>query len=320
MRLKAVIRVDLPSYIVYEEPGALGRFFGVSKKSTGETRVLADSFTLVDQLINGFKSIGITNAIALKVDNKMIYKDAHEREDDVEKMISALDRNQYIISERFELLQMAMECKREGIQYIFDTQVRAHVKLGKEEVCTAVSAKILELDQKSNESPGDHRERIRKLLGDDHFIETYRLQFKLFLEDVLQKLKIHTNAISATIQYILTEPEATSIVRQGVPVESGLSRSLRSAMHTYRSAGRIGQVGKRTVTGRVSRKQIKRVTVSRSSSQGYSKTITSEEIIDGFDDFSDRRISPLDLLDNLMVDIGPNLLDIDASFSPRKKS
>lgn len=320
MRLKAVIRVDLPSYMVYEEPGALERFFGVSKKSTGETRVLADSFTLVDQLINGFKSIGITNAIALKVDNKMVYKDAHEREDDVEKMISALDRNRYIISERFELLQMAMECKREGIQYIFDTQVRAHVKLGKEEVHIAVSGKIQELDRKGDESPRDHRERIRKLLADDHFIDSYRLQFKLFLEDVLQKLKINTNAISATIQYMLPGLKATDTVRQRVPYESVLSRTLQSAVHTYRSPGRTRRVAKKTVTGRVSHKRIRKVTVSSSSSQGYSKTTTSEEIIDGFDDFSGGKVSALDLLDNLMVDIGPNLLDIDASFSPRKKS
>lgn len=130
MRFKAVIKIDLPGFMIYDRRGKIARFFGRDKKPSGEMRVLADTFTLIDQFISGFKRMEITNAIALKVDHKLIYNDTQDREDDVQKLISALDQHQYILDEKFEHLQLAMECKKDGIHYVFDAQVKGREKVG----------------------------------------------------------------------------------------------------------------------------------------------------------------------------------------------
>ena len=89
----------------------------------------------------------------------MIYNDTRDKKNDINDMISALDRCRDIIEEKFTLLQIAMEYRKSGIHYIFDTQVRGRVEKDTEEVHIAVSGKIEELAQKEGEAPGDHRKR-----------------------------------------------------------------------------------------------------------------------------------------------------------------
>jgi hypothetical protein len=319
MRLEAVMRIDLPSSMICERAGALARFFGASKKATGETRVLADTFTLVDQFIEGFRSMGITNAIALKIDDKMIYRDTREREDDVDRMIAALDRNRELIDDKFHLLQLAMECRREGIRYIFDTQVRAHVKLDKDEVQIAVSGKIEELGQHDGESPGDHRERVRRLVNDKHFKESYDLQFKLFLDDVLQKLRIHTNAMSGRIDHTAQSAKETGTARPRQSHGSRLTPTRKNARRDSRRSRLTRTVVRAAVTGGVSGSTVRRIVVKKGSAKGYSKTITAKKISGGFDGFFRVDLAPLELLDDLVIELGQGPFDIDDTFPPRGK-
>ena len=311
MRLKAVIKIDLPSYLVYKKRGALAMFFGSRVRPLGETRVLADTFTLIDQFIHGFRGIGITNAIALKIDHRVIYKDTREREDDIGRMISAIDRYRDIIDEEFELLQIAMECRRTGIRYVFDTQVRGTLESAKEGVHIAVSGKIEELDQKDGESHQKHRMRLKTLMADDHFVEGYQLQFKIFLEDIFPKLKMHTNAVGGAVQFLF--PGAQRI--------HAANRSLPSKRRcTYSQPVRVQRKIAKTDINTVHVKRTKKVAVTRSSSRMHSKTVRSEVRIDGFDDCFKGDLTSLNELDDLIKDIGENFLGFEDMFSARTKN
>ncbi|MFC1859101.1 hypothetical protein ACFL9U_13920 [Thermodesulfobacteriota bacterium] len=309
MRFKAIIKIDLPGYVIYEKTGKLARFFGIFKKPTGEMRVLADTFTLLDQLINGFKSVGITNAIALKVDHKMLFNDTRDRKDDVDQMIAALDRNRYVINENFELLQIAMECRKNEIHYIFDTQVSGRTSSGKEEVCIAVSGKIGELDLKNGESSAEHRTRVKKLMDDDQFTGSYDLLFRHFLEDVLQKLKIYLDAISGRIEHLSTgiRPERKRHIRN-----SRVQETLPDNIAGFPSSATVIE---KTIVKSGSETRTKKIFITKSSSQ----TIQGEKMLVELDDVSIEDSIPLKLLDDLIIDLGYEDHDLVKMISPSSK-
>ena len=115
MRLKGVLKLDLPSEETYKEPGKIGQFFKKKAKATGDERVVASVLTSIDHFIYGFDKSGINNAIVLKVDDTVIYNDTEMVEDDVYRMIAALDDQKYILDDSFKMIHLVMEHKENGI-------------------------------------------------------------------------------------------------------------------------------------------------------------------------------------------------------------
>jgi hypothetical protein len=317
MRFKAVIKIDLPGFMIYDSLGKIARFFGRGKRSTGEMRLLADTFTLIDQFISGFKSMGITNAIALKIDHKMIYNDTKDREDDVEQLVAALDQHQYILDETFEHLQLAMECRRDGIHYVFDTQVKGKEKVGKEEVAIAVSGKPVEFNKKKGETPEKYRNRFKRLIGDQNLIESYEIQFKHFLEDVVQKLKIYLNAISAKIDYWETPGKPAGRMIPKRKTHPRVSENFSGSGGERHSE----QIVKEIIRGKGSTKQITKVMVTKNASRSLSKKTLLEEDFFGSEEIILLPSQEIDLLDHLLQDIGDESLEIEKLFvlDPRRK-
>ena len=318
MRFKAIIKIDLPGFMIYDSRGKIAEFFGIGNRSTGEMRLLVDTFTLIDQFISAFKSMGITNAIALKIDHKLIYNDTKDREDDVAQLVAALDQHQYILKETFEYLQLAMECRRDGIHYVFDTQVKGKVKVGKEEVAIAVSGKPLEFNKKKGETTEKYRNRFKRLMSDQPVIESYEIQFKHFLEDVLQKLKIYLNALSAQIDY--WEPPGRQADRT-IPKRK-IHRRIPEGFSNARGGRHSEKIVKEVIQEKGSTKHITKVTVTKNASRSLSKKLLlKENLLDSGEVFLSHP-QEIDLLEHLLQDIGDESLEIEKFFvldSTRRK-
>ncbi len=218
MRLKGALKIDLPSEETYKVPGRIGGFFGKKTKPSGEERVVASVLSTIDQFIDGFEKSKINNAIILKIDDTLIYNDTEMVEDDVHRMIIALDDHRLILDDHFKMIHLVMEHKCNGIHYIFDVKIRGNVKKGEEEVYIVISGRVEELSQKEGEDAKAFRNRIKEISGTKGFFDGYKAQFDGFLEDVLENLKLSSFAVGASVEYTeigIVKPKRESIKDMG---------------------------------------------------------------------------------------------------------
>jgi hypothetical protein len=92
--LNARLTVDLPSVETLRRMGPvewLQSLFGRRiDLHNGEEELIIGALALVQALYNAFRNIGVTNAISLLVDKKVLYADAHEVENDLDLILRRL--------------------------------------------------------------------------------------------------------------------------------------------------------------------------------------------------------------------------------------
>lgn len=149
------------------------------------------------------------------------------------------------------------------------------------------------MNKKKGENPEKYRQRIKQLVSNQRVIDSYQIQFKHYLEDVLQKLKIHLNAIRARIEY-LRQPGRTVPRAEPYSGIDGTRTALGSQSEKF---------VKEIISETRSKKQIKKVTVTKKAHHSLSATTMTEEKTLVPDDDCLILLPEIDLMDLLLSEI-----------------
>jgi hypothetical protein len=94
MRLEATIDIRLRGEIVTRAPSFWERvkqsFGGRVDLTTDRARVAFEATALVDQVRAALRRLGISNALALVIDDQVIFSDAEGRPEDLGDLVTAL--------------------------------------------------------------------------------------------------------------------------------------------------------------------------------------------------------------------------------------
>jgi hypothetical protein len=215
MRFKAALQIDLPSEQVFEHQGTLSKIFGAKATPTGDERVVGSTLAVIDRFVRAYQAMGISNVIALKVDQKTIYLDNAMVEDDLRQMVDALEANRGVLSETFDFIHLVVEHDVAGIHYVFDTKVRGQVTMGAEEVYVVISGKIDALNPTPGETAAAYDGRLRKLLSMPGFLASTKLLFERKVKEFRDQLKVQTGASEAVMDHLevgLVRPSRRSVL------------------------------------------------------------------------------------------------------------
>ncbi len=240
MRLKAALKLDLPSQEICTQPGAFARFFGAQPRPTGQERVFGSALAVLDCFVAAFHAMGVRNVIALKIDQTPIYLDNAMVDDDFNAMVGAINSMRSVLDHNFKVIHLVLEHSDGGIHYVLDTKIRGQVPVGDEEVYIVISGKIEALNPVPNETAPEFRVRIRNVINSPGFFESYRQQFQTSIENILDRLKLQTNAAGGRVEYAelgVTRPTKNTVSHVAGQKFGAHQRSFRGGAVTRGAVG-----------------------------------------------------------------------------------
>jgi hypothetical protein len=215
--LKGKISIDLPSTETERKMTVLERIRSICGAkihlASGNEELTVSALTLASGLVEGFRAAGINNAIAFLVDKKVIFNDAHEREDDLHLILEAAQRTE-ILNHPFREMHLVLTKTENGIHSIFDVKIRNGVLLGVSEMIIEVSGRLLELRLKDGETAEDYAARIQDFMKEESKIESKRLLFQELMDRVstsLQRALVGSKARTDDANVFVVQPTQQQI-------------------------------------------------------------------------------------------------------------
>lgn len=182
MRLSATIDLHLPGETILRSPSLwerARRAFGAKLDlATDRVRVAAESAALVDQVRTALRPLGITNAVALVIDDQVVFSDTEGRPDDIGDLMIALAEHQSVFGGTFKTMRFALEHEEAGLHYLIETQVRAEHAKNEPAARVRIGARVVELEPRRGETAEAYRARVTPLATDPALLEGHRRQFE----------------------------------------------------------------------------------------------------------------------------------------------
>jgi hypothetical protein len=141
---------------------------------------------LLLKICRAYASAGITNAIALEIDQKQIFLDTEEREDDLNEMMSAAQRSGEL-QKPFHNMHILLSHEEEGLRTLFDIRADQEALAGAAPITTDISARILQMQIRRGEGAKDYAERLRSFAADTSLLDEYRRS----LTDLTERVAAH---------------------------------------------------------------------------------------------------------------------------------
>jgi hypothetical protein len=217
--LHARLTVDLPSVETLRRMSPIewlqalfGKHFDLH---SGEEDLTIGALALVQALYNACRKIGVTNAIALLVDKKVLYADAREVENDLALILRAAERSR-LLRQRFKEMRLALEHRERGLHTIIDIKIQSHVRRGEAEMEMILSSRLEHLRIAAGETAAAYAARIRAFGQAPEAAEEYRQRLETLQERLAAALRaaLPGAVIHLTpAQMRLTWPEARQIGR-----------------------------------------------------------------------------------------------------------
>src|SRR5579864_1568949 len=161
--IKSRITVDLPSVETRRSMGPvewMRSLFGASiDLRSGKEELTVGALSLVEGLVEGFSRAGVTNAISLLVDKKVVYLDTNDVPDDIPLIGKAAEQTG-ILDKKFTEMHLVLSHKEAGLHVICDTLIQSKVLLGEAEMQVVLSARVEDLQIRPGETAQAYAERI----------------------------------------------------------------------------------------------------------------------------------------------------------------
>src|SRR5215467_13513154 len=190
--LKSKITVDLPSAETRRAMGPIEwvrSLFGAKiDLRSGKEELTVCALSLVDGLVAGFTRVGVTNAISLLVDKKVVYLDTNDVPDDL-SLIGKAAEETGVLDKPFKEMHLALTHKEAGLHVILDTRIMSAVMLGEEEMEVVLSARVEELGIRQGETAQAYAERVRAFATSEQSIEPFRIALDGFAARVADALR-----------------------------------------------------------------------------------------------------------------------------------
>jgi hypothetical protein len=181
MRFHANIDIRLPGEAVLRTPTFWERakraFGGRIDLTTNEVRIGLEATLLVRQVQHAWKTLNIDNAVALTIDDQVIYSDMHETPDDMSDLILAMGEHSAVFGGTFRMLRFAVEMEEAGLHAVIETTAYGRHTKTKPSATAAVSARIRELEALPGETAEAYRSRVEPMVANPQRLEIYRSQF-----------------------------------------------------------------------------------------------------------------------------------------------
>jgi len=170
MKLYSTIRVDMTEQDVLERPGLFARLRrvlgGNPDLSTGTVRAALEAATLVDAHRRALAEVGATDAVALVVDDLVLFQDRDRRPDDLGDMFLTFHEYAPAIDAEFRTLRLTVEHREAGLHYVIELQARPEYPKGEAPVRVIVSGRIELFEPRLGETAESYRARVAPHLED----------------------------------------------------------------------------------------------------------------------------------------------------------
>ncbi|MGE3541720.1 MAG: hypothetical protein AB7N91_30385 [Candidatus Tectimicrobiota bacterium] len=176
--LKAQLTVDLPSVETLRRLGPLEWLQSLFGKTfdlrSGAEELTMSAFALLQGLYRAMRQAGVTDAVSLLVDKKVIYADREETDDDLDLVLQAAE-SAGLFLKRFTEMHLALAHRDQGLHTLVDVKVHSHVLRGEDEMVLTLSGHVEALRIKTGESAAAYAERVRTFGDHPETLEAYRL-------------------------------------------------------------------------------------------------------------------------------------------------
>lgn len=188
MKLYSTIRVDMNETEILAQPGVMAKlrraFGGEPDLSTGKMRAALEAATLVDMQRRALAEVGVTDAVALVVDDLVLFDDRDRRPDDLGDMFLAFHEYAPAIDADFRVLRLTVEHREAGVHYVIELQARPEYPRGESPVRVIVSGRVAAFEPLPGESADAYRARVEPLLRDPLTVQVAQVSFESFVSRV----------------------------------------------------------------------------------------------------------------------------------------
>lgn len=233
-----------------KKPGFLSNFinavsFGqLSPKQELET---FNATSILQQIYDGFASIGINNVVRLSLDNYDFYLDETGQENDLEKaLFTFTSRVDPIESELFETIYLVLEHRENNLNFLIEVDVRRKHKIGEYPIFIDLNCVF---DDFNLSHYSDEKDLFQKLLSKfndqtvfDKFYQDNNINFNYFLdkiENAVKKFIPVDNIIKKTKRVLVRPNQQISRLNQvkhlksSQPIHYGFHGFDKSSFYIY---------------------------------------------------------------------------------------
>jgi len=198
MKFQSTISLVAKGELIRKEVGFWDRFKLVFGKNPALLPDRVQTLMTTAHLLAGIKktleSSGITNAIALVIDGKVLFEDNVGRADDVGDLFLAFyesdesDENEALYGGDFEEVILTVEHRDGGLHFVLELSARGEHTTDESTVDVWVSARVADLEPRSGEATKAYRDRVLVLAASPAFSEGHRLQYESFVAKIRASL------------------------------------------------------------------------------------------------------------------------------------
>lgn len=188
MKLYSTVRVVMNEHEILRQPGVLARlrraFGGEPQLATGRMRSALEAAMLVDALRHALVEVGASDAVALVIDDLVLFEDRDRRPDDLGDLFLAFHDNAAAIATDFRVLRLTVEHVETGVHYVIEIQARTEYAKGEPPVRAIVSGRLAALEPQRGETAEDYRTRVEPIVQDRVAFQIAQASFDSFVARV----------------------------------------------------------------------------------------------------------------------------------------
>jgi hypothetical protein len=221
MRLVGTINVYVAGSLIEREPTRWERL----KRSLGATldletdmvKVELEATAVVDGVRRALARLGVNNAVALVIDQTVIFQDTQGKDDDIGDLVLAMADHASVFGRGFRELRFAAEHREGGLHLIIETRARTTHKADEPAAVISVGGRVVALEARPGEAAEQYRARVEPLIKDTVAFEAARLQFQTLvtrLEQALQDELPNARVEEVRAEARLVKPPTQAPARQ----------------------------------------------------------------------------------------------------------
>jgi hypothetical protein len=215
MRLVATVAIHVTGSLMQRQPTLWEKLKkglgGQINLETDEVKVELEATAVVDQVRKGLARLGVHNALALVIDNTVIFQDSDGKTDDLPDLVIALSEHASVFGRGFKELRFAAEHEETGLHFVIETRARTQHKATEPAAIVSVGGRVKALEPRPSEDAESYRARVEPLTKDPTAFEAARLQFESFvsrLEDALRAAMPEARVEQVRAEARLVKPTA----------------------------------------------------------------------------------------------------------------
>jgi uncharacterized membrane protein YgcG len=188
VKLVGHVAVHVKGEDILRRPGLWDRlrraFGGDPDLRTGRMKASLEAEAVVDAVRDALRSIGVTNAVSLVVDDLVVFHDKAGRPDDLGDLFLAFHEHAAAIGGGFDLLRLAVEHVEAGLHLVVEVQARTEHRADEAAVRILVSGRRLDLAPAAGEDAEAYQARVGPLTRERTAIAVATAQFESFVDRV----------------------------------------------------------------------------------------------------------------------------------------